>query len=69
MTDKNNGDFFVMLTTQSGCYTPLELCTSIENSTSELAKFETEDLAKAGALESVLGEEFGYEVFEIGGGC
>ncbi len=69
MTDKNNGDFFVMLTTQNGSYTPLELCTSIGNDTSDLAKFETQELAEEGALNSVLGETFGYEVFEIGDGC
>ena len=68
MADENKGDFFVMLTTQKGGYTPLELCTSIANNTSELAKFETEELAKEGALGSVLGENFGYEVFEIGRG-
>jgi hypothetical protein len=68
MPDKNKGDFFVMLTTQKGGYTPLELCTSIADDTSELAKFETKEDARSGALESVLGEQFGYEVFEIGTG-
>ena len=68
MTDENKGDFFVMVTTQKGGYTPLEICTSIANNTSELAKFETEALAKKGAMGSVLGENFGYEIFEIGGG-
>lgn len=65
----NNGDFFVMLTTQSGDYTPLELCTCIVYHTYELAKFKTKDLAIEGALGSVLGEAFGYEVFEVGMGC
>ena len=69
MNNENSGDFFVMLTTQGGGYTPLELCTSIENDTSELAKFQTRDLAKTGALVSVLGEMFGYEVFQVGDGC
>ena len=68
MDNKNNGDFFVMLTTPSGGYTPLETCTSIENDTSEFAKFKTNKLAKQGALGSVLGSEFGYEVFQIGCG-
>jgi len=69
MSDENSGDFFVMLTTQEGGYTPLELCTSIAYDTSELAKFKTKELAKQGAIDSVLGENFGYEVFEIGRGC
>jgi hypothetical protein len=69
MKDENTGDFFVMLNTQNGGYTPLETCTSIEYDTSELAKFKTKELAKEGALGSVLGSEFGYEVFEIGDGC
>jgi hypothetical protein len=68
MSDENSGDFFVMLTTQKGGYTPLELCTSIADNTSEFAKFETKELAKEGALGSVLGEQFGYEIFEIGTG-
>tara|TARA_R110000823_G_scaffold196638_1_gene327965 strand:- start:185 stop:397 length:213 start_codon:yes stop_codon:yes gene_type:complete len=68
MNNKNNGDFFVMLTTQDGCYTPLELCTSIANNISDFATFETEEDAREGALSSVLGEKFGYEIFEIGMG-
>ena len=69
MTNLNSGDFFVMLTTQEGGYTPLELSTNIAHSTGELAKFKTKELAKTGALGSVLGDNFGYEVFEIGRGC
>jgi hypothetical protein len=57
-----------MLKTHDGGYTPLENCLSIANSTSELAKFKTKKLAISGALESVLGSEFGYEVFQIGCG-
>ena len=68
MSDENKGNFFVMLTTQSGGYTPLEFCTSIADDTSELAKFKTKELAKEGALDSVLGEMFGYEVFQLGCG-
>jgi len=68
MSNANSGDFFVMLTTPSGGYTPLENCLSITNDTSELAKFKTKSLAISGALESVLGSEFGYEVFQIGCG-
>lgn len=69
MSDANRGDFFVMLTTQDGNYTPLELCTSTENGTSELAKFETQESAEKAASGSVLGDAFGYEVFETGNGC
>ena len=68
MSTENRGDFFVMLTTPSGGYTPLELCTSIADNTSEFAKFNTKELADSGALGSVLGSEFGYEVFQIGCG-
>ena len=64
----NDGDFFVMLTTQSGGYTPLEKCISIAHDTSELAKFKTHHEAVKGAKESVLGEMFGFEVFQIGCG-
>ncbi|MCG7552095.1 hypothetical protein [Pseudoalteromonas sp. Of11M-6] len=69
MTTKNTGDFFVMLTTQNGGYTPLMLCTNIETSSEELAKFETKEAAAKAAESSVLGDNFGYEVFEIGYGC
>ena len=55
MSKENKGDFFVMLNTQSGGYTPLELCTDIALGTAELAKFETKADAEAGAKESVLG--------------
>jgi hypothetical protein len=65
----NKGDFFVMLTTPNGGYTPLELCTSIANNEATLAKFKTEDKAREAANSSVLGTTFGYEVFEIGMGC
>ncbi|NUZ10063.1 hypothetical protein HUZ36_04650 [Pseudoalteromonas sp. McH1-7] len=69
MSTKNTGDFFVMLTTQTGGYTPLMLCTDIEYNREELAKFKTKEAAKSAAESSVLGENFGYEVFEIGYGC
>lgn len=57
-----SGDYFVMLTTQSGGYTPLL------DDKDELGKFETEDAAIAGALSTILGELFGFEVFERGRG-
>ena len=68
MSTKNSGDFFVMLTTPNGGYTPLETSFRISDDTSELAKFNTKELADSGALGSVLGSEFGYEVFQMGCG-
>jgi hypothetical protein len=55
-------DFFVMLTTPDGGYTPLL------DDTGEIAKFEYVDEATITAFETELGEEYGYEVFEIGRG-
>lgn len=63
-----SADFFVMLYTQKGSYTPLMSCTSIANNTAEFAKFNSKEEAREGALGSVLGEKFGYEIFEIGYG-
>ncbi|CAH7152218.1 hypothetical protein [Vibrio alginolyticus] len=65
----NKGDFFVMLTTQNGGYTPLMLCADIASDEAVLAKFATEQEARDVAKRTVLGEAFGYEVFEIGCGC
>jgi len=65
---ENTGDFFVMLNTQTGGYTPLMLCTDIAMDETVLAKFETKEQAKKGALDSVLGKTFGYEIFEMGCG-
>jgi len=58
-----NGGFFVMLTTQSGGYTPL-----MSSKTDNIAQFETEEEARASAEDNVLGENFGYEIFERGCG-
>jgi hypothetical protein len=68
MNSKSNGNFFVMLFTPKGDFTPLMLCIDIATCESELAKFETKEAARDGALGSVLGEQFGYEIFEIGTG-
>lgn len=65
----NKGDFFVMLTTQNGGITPLMICTDIATSEAEFATFETEAEARKAAENSVLGEMFGYEIFERGYGC
>ncbi|MBQ4879666.1 hypothetical protein J8M21_20825 [Pseudoalteromonas luteoviolacea] len=62
--ERNSGDFFVMLTTQAGDYTPL---VNSENEP-DIARFETKEAAEAGAQNSVLGSAFGFEVFEIGCG-
>ncbi|TGZ35334.1 hypothetical protein EQ875_01615 [Photobacterium damselae subsp. damselae] len=64
----NRGDYFVMLTTQNGGYTPLMLCTGIELGETELAKFTSKNDAETAANNSILGAEFGFEVFEIGYG-
>lgn len=64
----NKGDFFVMLTTQNGSYTPL-IVEEDENNESEIAKFETQKKAEEAANNSALGAMFGFEVFEIGCGC
>ncbi|MDF5166518.1 hypothetical protein P3612_10985 [Vibrio parahaemolyticus] len=45
------------------------LCTDISTNEAELAKYETEQEAQKAAKETVLGEHFGYEVFERGYGC
>lgn len=58
-----SGDFFVMLTTQNGGYTPL-----MSSKTDDIAKFETAEIAKANAEDNVLGSNFGYEVFQRGDG-
>lgn len=60
-----SGDFFVMLNTPNGSVTPLEA----EEDSLEVALFETKETAEAGAKSSVLGEHFGYEIFERGCGC
>lgn len=64
----NSGDFFVMLTTQEGSYTPLQTCTNITECEAEFARFETRIKAREAALDSVLGDMYGYEIFEIGYG-
>ncbi len=59
---KQQGDFFVMLNTQRGGFTPM----TDENG--ELATFDSLERARHGADNCVLGEAFGYEVFERGMG-
>lgn len=58
--------FFVMLNHPScpGNYLPM----GCGEHDFELARFATKDEAEKAAKESVLGENFGYEVFEIGCG-
>lgn len=57
----DSGDFFVILCTQGGGYTPLM---GDEN----IAQFETADEAKACARDNMLGYSFGFEVYERGRG-
>lgn len=61
-----DNDFFVMLNMQDGgCgVTPLT-----EFNSDKLAMFNTEEAARKAAKSSVLGDAFGYEVFERGYGC
>lgn len=58
----NKGDFFVMLGTQNGSYTPLMATDD------EIARFESEDSARECAENNPLGEWFGFEIFEMGMG-
>lgn len=64
----NKGDFFVMLTTQNGGCTPL-VKTDTVTGEDEFVTFNTEAEAEKAAESSILGEMFGYEVFERGCGC
>jgi len=57
------GDFFVMLNTQGGGYTPL-----VDSDSDDIAKFKTAEAARECAGQNLLGEHFGFEVFEIGCG-
>lgn len=57
------GDYFVMLQTPNGSYTPL-----MDDRGDEIAKFETIKAAKDGARSSLLGDKFGYEIFLNGNG-
>jgi len=58
--------FFVMLNHPScaGNYTPMDC----GDNDFELARFATKEEAEKAARNSALGENFGYEVFEIGNG-
>lgn len=55
------GNFFVMLNTQGGGYTPLMR-------DDEIAQFNTEHDAEMCAKGNLLGSHFGFEVFERGTG-
>jgi len=57
-----DGDFFVMLNTQDGGYTPMT------DDDGELAKFDWLEAARSAAENSSLGSAFGFEVFERGMG-
>ncbi len=68
MKDNLDGDFFVMLHTQNGGITPLTLCTEDSPTEGVLATFDSEEDAREFAENSLLGDMFGYEVFERGCG-
>lgn len=55
-------NYFVMLITPNGNSVPLM------TPLGEMAFYETVSEAKAGALNTPLGQDCGYEVFELGGG-
>ena len=55
------GDFFVMLNTQGGGYTPLM-------NDDEIAKFDSAEAARVWARRNPLGAHFGFEIFERGTG-
>ena len=63
MNNENNGDFFVILSTEKGGYTPLMSFTGSHEE--ELAKFGTKEEARGGALSTALGKLFGYEIFRL----
>lgn len=52
--DFTEGDFFVMLTTQRGGYTPM-----MDSVNDDIAKFKTADTAHNCAKQNILGENFG----------
>ena len=56
-----SGNFFVMLCTQGGGYTPLM-------AEDEMAQFETAEEAKECASGNLLGSHFRFEVYERGAG-
>ena len=56
-------DYFVMLNTQNGSFTPL-----MDEKGDDIAKFATDDDADKMAAQNPMGEHFGYEVFQIGMG-
>lgn len=60
----NQGDFFVMLNTHCGGYTPL-----IESDSDDMASFSTKEQAIEAAKDTYLGSFFGFEVFETGLGA
>jgi hypothetical protein len=57
-------NFFVILRTQSGSFTPM----TDKDDEEKIAKFATKEAAKSAGNTSVLGAYFGYEVFEMGTG-
>lgn len=58
-----SGDYFVILYTQSGGFTHMT-----DSDGEGLATFETEEEARKCARDNILGENFGYEIFEYGCG-
>ncbi|WP_062266962.1 hypothetical protein [Endozoicomonas arenosclerae] len=59
----NDQDYFVMLATQNGGYTPL-----MDSNSDNIAKFKTAEEARKAAKNSVMGEMFGFSIFDIADG-
>lgn len=55
------GDFFVMLNTQDGSYTPMM-------GEYDIAKYQSKDDARTVAQNNMLGKAFGFSIFHIGEG-
>jgi hypothetical protein len=55
-------EYFVMLTTQDGGYTPMM------QDDDDIAQYATEQEARENAEQNMLAQAFGYEVFRIGDG-
>jgi hypothetical protein len=54
--------YFVILNHPNGSYVPLE-------NDNGMMFFDSEIMATSAAESSILGSEYGFEVFELGGGC
>ena len=56
-------DYFVMLTTMSGSYTPL-----MNSEGDDIARYKTMEEARTAANSSLLGNMYGWSIFDIADG-